>query len=72
METLLFFDDSLSDAEKKDIVLKNELMSKISTKIISEIPISYDYLLNTYIRLISRLILFFFDDGNRDEETDRL
>ncbi len=72
LETLLFFDDSLSDAEKKDIVLKNELMSKISTKIISEIPISYDYLLNTYIRLISRLILFFFDDGNRDEETDRL
>ncbi len=72
METLLFFDNSLSDAEKKDIVLKNELMSKISTKIISEIPIYYDYLLNTYIRLISRLILFFFDDGNRDEETDRL
>ena len=67
LEELLFFDDSLSDAEKKDIVLKNELMSKISAKILSETPISDDYLLKTYTRLISRLVLFFFDDGNRVE-----
>lgn len=66
LEKLLFFDDSLSDAEKKDIVRKNELMSKISTKILSETPVShnYNYLLETYTRLISHLVLFFFDDGN--------
>ncbi|MEM1171977.1 MAG: hypothetical protein AAGJ08_23580 [Cyanobacteria bacterium P01_H01_bin.35] len=72
LEKLLFFDESLSDAEKRDIVLKNELMSKISAKILSETPISDDYLLKTYTRLISRLVLFFFDDGNRVEEIDRL
>ena len=64
LEKLLFFDDSLSNTEKKDIVLKNELISKIATKILSETPVSHDYLLKTYTRLISRLVLFFFDDGN--------
>lgn len=72
LEKLLFFDDSLSDAEKKDVVLKNELMSKISTKILSEIPVSHSCLLNTYTGLISRLVLFVFDHANRDEGTDRL
>ncbi|NEP71899.1 MAG: hypothetical protein F6K08_11285 [Okeania sp. SIO1H6] len=53
---LLFFDNSLSDNEKKDIVLKNELMSKILAKIISETPTYHDRLLETYTHLISRFI----------------
>ncbi len=47
-------------------------MSKISTKIISETPVSHGYLLNTYTGLISRLVLLVFDNSNRNEETDRL
>ncbi|MGD1806898.1 hypothetical protein ACP6PL_15860 [Dapis sp. BLCC M126] len=72
LQNLSFYDDSLSNAEKKDIILKNKLMSKISARILSETPISHNYLPDTYIRLISRLVLFFFDDSNRDEEIDRL
>ncbi len=67
LERILFFEDSLSHSEKKDIILNNELMNEIAKKMLSEIPISHIFLTNTYIRVMSRLVLLVFEEEDNDQ-----
>lgn len=57
LERLLFFNESLSLKEERDIIAKTNLLSLISMKILLFQPISHSDLTSTSLRLLARMIL---------------
>lgn len=57
LERLLFFNESLSPEEEREIISNTKLLSVISRKILSFEPISHSDLESTSLRLLARIIL---------------
>lgn len=62
LETLIFFDESMSLEKKIQIIKEGKVLEKVSEKILSLQPISRVNLKSTGLRLLARLILLVEED----------